>query len=171
MHYSNSIIVGHGNTLNFQRKFFLDTVEDRRASPSKNSALDPQEKYPQLEIYPVSATIGIDRSILDVFWLPSELYPVGKIPSRDEERRDPKSTELVLSDRRAAQDQARHEADHRISHTGVLDDELSRGPARDSHAPNPSPGTPRGQAGNALRRERDADRSGATVTQASLRPR
>ena len=38
--HSHSIVLSHGSALNLQRKFFLDTIGDRRASPSIKSALD-----------------------------------------------------------------------------------------------------------------------------------
>jgi hypothetical protein len=54
----------HGNALTFQRKFFLLATKNRLADPSKNHALDFKHEFGRSAVCSVSATIGINRSIL-----------------------------------------------------------------------------------------------------------
>jgi hypothetical protein len=58
--HSHSIILSHGNALNFQYKFFLRTTKNRLAEPSEICALDFKHEFRRSAICSVSATIGID---------------------------------------------------------------------------------------------------------------
>jgi hypothetical protein len=59
----HSIILGHGNALIFQRKFFLRTRENRLHDPSKICALEFKGEFRRFGIWSVSATIDIDWPI------------------------------------------------------------------------------------------------------------
>jgi hypothetical protein len=61
--HSHSIILGHGNALIFQRKFFLRTMKNRLPDPSKICALDFKKEFRRSAICSVSQTIDIDWSI------------------------------------------------------------------------------------------------------------
>ncbi|MCA6107464.1 hypothetical protein [Bradyrhizobium cenepequi] len=61
--YSHSIILSDGNALIFQRKSFLCAMKNRLASPSENRALGFKREFGRFAVCPVSATIGINRSI------------------------------------------------------------------------------------------------------------
>lgn len=61
---AHSIILSYGNALNFQRKFFPYPMKNRLADPSEICALDFKHEFGRSAICSVSATIGIDRSIL-----------------------------------------------------------------------------------------------------------
>lgn len=62
--HSHSIVLGHGNALNFQRNFFQHTTKNRLADPSQISALEFKGEFRRFKIRSVSPTIGINRSIL-----------------------------------------------------------------------------------------------------------
>jgi hypothetical protein len=62
--HSHSIILSYGNALNFRRKFFLYAMKNRLADPSEICALDFNHEFGRSAVCSVSATIGIDRSIL-----------------------------------------------------------------------------------------------------------
>jgi hypothetical protein len=62
-HHSHSIIPSHGNVLNFQRKFFLRSLEHCAPDPSKIWGLEFKGEFCQFRNCSVSATIAIDRSI------------------------------------------------------------------------------------------------------------
>jgi len=53
--------------LNCKRKFFLSIAKNRLPDPSEIGILDFKGRFRQCEIRPVSATIGFDWSIIEVF--------------------------------------------------------------------------------------------------------
>ena len=59
----HSIVLSHGNPLNFQRKFFLCAIKSRLPGPSEISALDFKHKFGRSAVCSVSATVDNDRSI------------------------------------------------------------------------------------------------------------
>src|SRR4030088_1518891 len=63
--HSHSIVLHHPNALNFQRTFFHCTAE-HRPPRQKICALDSAWEFPRVANSPVSATIGVDRSILQL---------------------------------------------------------------------------------------------------------
>src|SRR5579859_6627405 len=65
--HSHSIVLNHGSALIFQRKSCQRIAKHRRGDTSEFFALDFKHKFRRSEISLVSATIGIHRSILEVF--------------------------------------------------------------------------------------------------------
>jgi hypothetical protein len=61
--HSHSIVLSHGNALNFQRKFFLCATKNRLTDPSENRALEFKGEFRRFGIRSVSATIANDWSI------------------------------------------------------------------------------------------------------------
>ena len=84
--HSHSIVLSHRNTLNFQRKFFQRATKNRLADPSENRALDFKHEFRRHAICSISATIGINRSILEFFGCPRAMCPAGKRPSGSKEK-------------------------------------------------------------------------------------
>ena len=64
--HSHSIILSDGNALIFRCNFFLRTRKNRLPDPSEICALDFKAEFRQFGICSVSATIGINWSILFV---------------------------------------------------------------------------------------------------------
>ena len=67
LNHSHSIVLSHGNALNFQRKFFLCATKNRLTDPSEIRAFDFKHEFRRSAIYSVSDIIGIDRPILGIF--------------------------------------------------------------------------------------------------------
>jgi hypothetical protein len=61
--HSHSIILRHGNALNFQRNFFLCAMKNRLADPSEICALDFKHDFGRSAVRSISATIDNDWSI------------------------------------------------------------------------------------------------------------
>jgi len=64
--HSHSIILSDGNDLNSKRKYFVHTTKNRLLDPSEICALEFKKEFRRFRIWSVSATIGIDWSILCV---------------------------------------------------------------------------------------------------------
>ena len=88
--HSHSIVLCDGNTLNFQRKFFLRVPKNRLRDPSESCALDFKQEYRRSVICSVSATIGISCSI---FGLRSDRTVVNASPKRPSAATSRSSTE------------------------------------------------------------------------------
>ena len=61
--HSHSIVLSHGNALNFQSKFFLCEMKNRLPDPSEICALDFKHEFGRSAVCLVSATIDNDWSI------------------------------------------------------------------------------------------------------------
>ena len=72
--HSHSIVLGHGNALIFQRKFFLRMRENRLHDPLKICALEFKGEFRRSGIWSVSATIDIDWPIFPLI-APTDRQP------------------------------------------------------------------------------------------------